>query len=76
VLDAVLLEKAGIPTVPIITEPFENTAKEMAELWGVPEFRFVTMPHPLGSLNSDSIDERARGLAEPVIALLEVGQTS
>jgi hypothetical protein len=74
VLDAVILEKAGIPAVPIVTDAFESTAKEMAELWGVPEFRFVMMPHPLGSLNADDIAHRATDLAVPVLELLKTGQ--
>ena len=73
-LDAVILEKAGIPTVPILTDAFESTAKEMAELWGVPDFRFVMMPHPLGSLSHDAIEKTANALIEPVIALLREGQ--
>lgn len=71
-----ILEKAGIPAVPIVTHVFESTAKEMAELWGVPEFRFVMMSHPLGSLDDTAIAERARGLIEPVVELLQKGQTA
>jgi hypothetical protein len=74
VLDAVILEKAGVPAVPIVTDAFESTAKEMAELWGVPDFRFVMMPHPLGSLTPDGIERRAHGLVEQVLALLKSGQ--
>jgi hypothetical protein len=74
VLDAIILEKAGIPAVPIVTDAFESTAKEMAELWGVPEFRFVMMPHPLGSLTTDQIGDRARTLIQPVLSLLREGQ--
>ena len=74
-LDAVLLEKAGIPAVPIVTDAFESTAKEMAELWGVPDFRFVMMPHPMGSLTAAAIDERASGLVEHVLRLLQQGQS-
>ncbi len=73
-LDAVILEKAGIPAVPIVTDAFESTAKEMAELWGVPEFRFVMMPHPMGSLDADAIAQRGGELAEPVVELLQKGQ--
>ena len=73
-LDAVILEKAGIPAVPIVTDAFESTAREMAELWGVPEFRFVTMPHPLGSLTAEAIAQRAHDLTAPVLALLQEGQ--
>jgi hypothetical protein len=70
----VILEKAGIPTIPIVTDAFEATAKEMAELWGVPDFRFVMMPHPLGSLTADDIARRADELLGKVVALLRQGQ--
>ena len=73
-LDAVILEKAGIPAVPIVTDAFESTAKEMAELWGVPDFRFVMMPHPLGSLSGEGIVRRADELLGKVLTLLQQGQ--
>ena len=68
------LEKAGIPAVPILTDAFESTAKEMAELWGVPDFRFVMMQHPLASLTEDAVAERAQAILDNVIALLKEGQ--
>ena len=73
-LDAVILEKAGIPAIPIITDAFESTAKEMAELWGVPEFRFVMMPHPLASLTPEDVERRAGELLDKVLELLQKGQ--
>lgn len=73
-LDAVILEKAGIPAIPIITDAFESTAKEMAELWGVPEFRFVMMPHPLASLTPEDVEQRAGELLDKVLELLQKGQ--
>ena len=50
--------------------------QEMAELWGVPGFRFVMMPHPLASLTSAGVDASAEGLIARVIALLKEGQPS
>ena len=73
-LDAILLEKAGIPTVPIITDEFISTAKEMADLWGVPDFRFVMMPHPLSNLSPAELDRRAEELVSKVVGLLQTGQ--
>ena len=69
-----MLEKAGLPAIPIITDAFRSTAKEMAELWGVPDFQFVTIPHPLASLTSDQVEERARELVHTVLKLLREGQ--
>jgi hypothetical protein len=73
-LDAVILEKAGIPAIPIITDAFDATAGEMAELWGVPDFRFVMIPHPLATLTSADIDRRAEELIAKVLGLLQQGQ--
>jgi hypothetical protein len=75
-LDAVILEKAGVPAIPIITDAFDATAKEMAELWGVPEFRYVMMQHPLASLTEDQMELRASGLIGKVLGLLQEGQPS
>ena len=69
-----VLEKAGIPAVPILTDAFESTAKEMAELWGVPDFRFVMMQHPLASLSEASVAQRAGALLDKVVTLLKEGQ--
>jgi hypothetical protein len=46
----------------------------MAQLWGVPGFRYVTMPHPLANLNMDGIAQRADALTEKVLTLLQEGQ--
>ena len=73
-LDAIILEKAGIPAIPIITDAFEPTAREMAELWGLPDFRYVAMPHPLASLTAEEIDQRADALLGRVLELLQQGQ--
>ncbi len=69
-----LFEKAGTPAVAIITDAFETTAKEMASLWGVPDYRFVQMPHPLGSLTDAQLDRRAEALVDKVARLLMSGR--
>ena len=69
-----ILEKAGIPAVPILTDAFDSTAREMAELWGVPDFEFVMMPHPLASLSPDGVAQRADELFDKVLELLKKGQ--
>lgn len=69
-----ILEKAGIPAVPIITDAFQAAAREMAELWGVPDFRFVMMPHPLAYLSPQEIEQGADDLLRTVLGLLQQGQ--
>lgn len=72
-LDAILLEQQGVPAVAIITEPFHDTARAMAESWGLPGFRFVEMPHPIANLDPKQLEARADALAEAVIDLLGSG---
>ena len=69
-----MLEKAGIPAVPILTDAFDSTAREMAELWGGPDFEFVMMPHPLASLSPAGVAQRADELFDRVLGLLKKGQ--
>jgi hypothetical protein len=38
-LDAVIPERASIPAVAIVTDAFNATAREMAELWGLPSIK-------------------------------------
>lgn len=73
-LDGILLEKAGIPAVSIVTEPFIETGKEMATDWGVPEYRFLAVPHPIANLTDAELDARADGVVEDLLNLLQKGQ--
>jgi len=58
----------------MITDAFDNTAKEMAELWGVPDFRFVMIPHPLASLSRSEIEQRVDEVIGKVTELIQQGQ--
>ena len=75
-LDGILLEKAGVPAVSIVTEPFRETGVEMAVSWGVPEYRFLDMPHPIANLTEEELDARADALVPKVEQLLKEGQAS
>jgi len=75
VLDGILLEKAGIPAVSIVTTPFRLTGAEMAKNWGVPDYRFLDIPHPIANLTEAELDRRAESIIEDVIRLLKEGQT-
>jgi hypothetical protein len=70
--DGILLERAGLPAVSICTEPFVPAALAMAQVYGFPGYQFVTMPHPLASLDGPQIQARARGLLPDVLRVLGV----
>ncbi len=68
------LENRGIPTLVVCTAPFLDSALLQARTFGRANFQPVTLPHPLGGLDSAGVSERA-GVAEQQIisALTGVG---
>ena len=69
-LDAILLEQAGVPAIAIVTEPFRATGAAMASSWGMPGYRFLDVPHPIANLSDKELDARADRLVEQLLALL------
>jgi hypothetical protein len=70
VLDAIFFEKRGIPASVLITEPFVPTAVGIAELAGLPGYPHVVIPHPVGSLSTAEVRQRADAAVLTVEALL------
>ena len=68
--DGIELEKMGVPTAVICTEPFVTSANAMAKLGGIPDYPYDVVPHPLGSLAPDTLRARARQAAPEVLRIL------
>lgn len=75
--DAIIFEELGVPAVPIITKPFEPTAKAIAQLHGLVDYAYAAVDHPITSLDHAELQERARAAA-PIVeaALLRAGSAS
>ena len=73
-LDGIVFEKVGIPAASIVTDVFEAIGHVMAQSWGVPEYRFLALPHPIANLSEADLDARARAIAPEVVRLLLKGQ--
>ena len=69
-LDAIFFEKRGIPASVIITEPFVPTAVGIAELAGISGYPHAVIPHPVGSLSTAEVRQRADAVTAAVEALL------
>jgi len=74
VLDGIVFEKVGIPAASIVTDVFEGTGHAMAQSWGVPEYKFLSMPHPIANLTEAELDARVRAIAPEIVRLLLKGQ--
>ena len=64
-----------MPSASIVTHVFTVTGKAMARTWGLPDFRFLVMPHPIANLTDAELDERAAKITPEVVKLLLEGQT-
>ena len=73
-LDSIVFEQQGVPSASIITDVFMRTGHAMARSWGLKEFRFLAMPHPIANLTGKELDQRARDITPQVVKLLLEGQ--
>jgi hypothetical protein len=74
VLDSIVFEQQGVPSASIVTEVFKVTGRAMARTWGLPDFRFLAMPHPIANLTPAELDQRAAAITPEVVRLLLQGQ--
>jgi hypothetical protein len=61
----VRLERLGIPTAAVATEPFADEALEQARVLGMPDYRMVFISHPVQLLSAEELRDSAdRAFAE------------
>jgi hypothetical protein len=53
--DLVRLERRGIATAGVGTEPFLDEALEQARALGMPDLRMILVPHPVQLLTGDEL---------------------
>lgn len=75
-LDSIVFEQHGVPSASIVTDVFKMTGRAMARSWGVPDFRFLMMPHPIANLTPAELDQRAAAIVPEVVRLLLEGQAA
>ena len=59
-----------MPAVSICTDSFLVPAQAMAKAYGFRGFEFVTVPHPIASLDEAQIQARARDVLPAVLRIL------
>lgn len=66
--DLVRLERRGVATAGVGTEPFIDEALEQARTLGMPDLRMTLVPHPVQLLSEDDLDALADAALEDIVA--------
>ena len=64
------LERRGVPTAAVATEPFVDEALEQARLLGMPDYRLVYVPHPVQLLSIEELRGYADRAFDEIVARL------
>jgi hypothetical protein len=70
VLDSANLEKLGVPSVTIVTAPFEPAARAVAQSQGLPDLPLVIVPHDYLEETEDAIREKLRSRLDQIVHAL------
>jgi hypothetical protein len=71
VLDAILLERRGVPAAAVCTRPFVPNGTTIAEAHGAAGYRFAVVDGPIGSADDAQLAAMADAVVSEVKALLE-----
>ena len=69
-LDGVIMEKLGVPTAVVVTEPFISSAKAMALSHGMAGYPFAVIPHPIAVTEVETLHEWADQVIDEVVSIL------
>jgi len=53
------LQKRGVRTAVICSEPFLKLGRTQAQIFGAPDLPIVAIPHPLGGVTIEQVEGRA-----------------
>jgi hypothetical protein len=66
--DLVRLERRGLATAGVGTEPFIDEALEQARSLGMPDLRMVLVPHPVQLLTDDELTALADACFDEILS--------
>lgn len=70
VYDSVDIEGEGVPTATVNSEEFVRLGQSECRSLGMPGLPLVTVPHPMGDVDRETVRERAEGALEEVVHVL------
>ena len=70
--DGTIFEERGLQAAAVITDSFHITGRSMARRRGFPDYKYVAVTNPIGSLGPDGIKQRANQALPQVLEVLGI----
>lgn len=70
VYDSVDIEGEGVPTATVNSEEFVRLGQSESRSLGMPGLPLVTVPHPMGDIERDTVRERAESAVGEIVEVL------
>jgi hypothetical protein len=70
VYDSVDLEKQGVPTATVNSDEFVRLGQSESRSLGMPGLPLVTVPHPMGDIERETVRERAENATPALVRVL------
>ncbi|MBM7659693.1 hypothetical protein JOC85_000460 [Bacillus mesophilus] len=67
------MEKLGVPTAVVSTLPFITSSRAMAVAQGIPDYPFITIPHPIAATEKHVLQSWVDEIIEEVEDVLVSG---
>jgi hypothetical protein len=72
ILDAIRLEKMGVPTLSICSTKFSKFAHELARSHGAEDLRILSVKHPIAGISEDEIREKTMEILPSLRYILQI----
>jgi hypothetical protein len=72
ILDAIRLEKKGVPTISICSERFMEFAYELAKSHGAEDLRILSVEHPIAGLSNNEIQTKTLPILSSLRYILQI----
>jgi hypothetical protein len=74
VADGTIFERKGIQTAAVLTDTFRRPGDAMARMQGFSNYQYAVISHPISSLNSEQIRQRAEQALPQVLSILGLSE--
>lgn len=70
--DGTIFEERGLQAAAVITDSFHLTGRSMARRRGFPDYKYVAVANPIGSLDEEGVRQRALEALPQVLEVLGI----